>query len=79
MCRLVHSPHTDNVVEMLELPHAEESILVSVEVVEQQLRLVALQGKLILQHRHCVLFRHSPAHAGLSVLFKYALHLGPGQ
>lgn len=75
--RIIHSPHPDDVVEMLELPQTEESILVSIEVVEQQLRLVAVQGKLVLQHQHSIILRQAAPQVTVHVFIEDALHLGP--
>jgi len=70
------SPHSDDVVEMLKLPQTEKSVLVGVEVVKQQLRLVALQGKLILQHEYGVLLGEAASQVAVDVLLEDALHLG---
>ena len=74
---IIHTPHPDDVVEMLELPQTEESILVSIEVVKQQLRLVAVQGKLVLQHQHSIILRQAAPQVTVHVFIKDALHLGP--
>ena len=71
------SPVADGHVELLELPHAHDLVLVLVEGVEHLLGLLGREAELVVEEEDRVLLVQASRHPVLDVLVEDRLHLLP--